>query len=77
VRRTRRQWGPGPEDQERTSTYTGTIYALDTQTGATLWTAKATAGINSFPAVDGDTLLVGAGTAGRFKKPKFQLIALA
>jgi outer membrane protein assembly factor BamB len=58
-----------------TSTYAGTVYAFDTQTGKTLWTTKAPAGINSFPAIDGDTLLVGAGTSGFDKKPKFQLIA--
>jgi outer membrane protein assembly factor BamB len=52
-----------------------TIYAFDTQTGKTLWTTKAPAGINSFPAIDGDTLLVGAGAAGFNKKPHFQLIA--
>jgi alcohol dehydrogenase (cytochrome c) len=58
-----------------TSTYAGTIYAFDTKTGKTLWTKKASAGINSFPAIDGDTLLVGASTTGFFKKPQFQLIA--
>jgi alcohol dehydrogenase (cytochrome c) len=58
-----------------TSTYDGTIYAFDTKTGRTLWSAKARAGINSFPAIDGDTLLVGAGATGFFKKPQFQLIA--
>jgi outer membrane protein assembly factor BamB len=58
-----------------TSDYAGTIYAFDTATGKTLWTQKAPAGINSFPAIDGDTLLVGAGTAGFTKKPKFELIA--
>jgi alcohol dehydrogenase (cytochrome c) len=58
-----------------TSTYDGTIYGFDTQTGATLWTTKAPAGINSFPAIDGDTLLVGAGTSGGIKKPHFQLVA--
>jgi outer membrane protein assembly factor BamB len=58
-----------------TSDYSGTTYAFDTATGKTLWTAKAPAGINAFPAVDGDTLLVGAGTTGFDKKPKFQLIA--
>ena len=42
-----------------TSDYAGTLYAFDTQTGRTLWRQKAPAGINSFPAVDGDTLLVG------------------
>ena len=58
-----------------TSDYAGTIYAFDTATGKTLWTKKAPAGINSFPAVDGDTLLVGAGTTGFDKKPKFELVA--
>jgi outer membrane protein assembly factor BamB len=58
-----------------TSDYAGTIYAYDTATGKTLWTAKAPAGINSFPAVDGDTLLVGAAGLGFVKKPQFQLLA--
>jgi alcohol dehydrogenase (cytochrome c) len=58
-----------------TSTYAGTVYAFDTQTGETLWTAKAPAGINSFPAIDGDTLLVGAAAPGFLKNPHFQLIA--
>jgi outer membrane protein assembly factor BamB len=58
-----------------TSNYAGTVYAFDTQTGKTLWTTKAPAGINSFPAVDGDTLLVGASTTGFHKNPKFELIA--
>jgi alcohol dehydrogenase (cytochrome c) len=58
-----------------TSDYAGTLYAFDTQTGKTLWSRKTPAGINSFPAVDGDTLLVGSAAAGFTKKPKFQLIA--
>ena len=58
-----------------TSNYAGTVYAFDTRTGKTLWTTKAPAGINSFPAVDGDTLLVGASTTGFHKNPKFELIA--
>jgi outer membrane protein assembly factor BamB len=58
-----------------TSTYAGTIYAFDTTTGKTLWTTKAPAGINSFPAIDGDTLLVGAAAPGFDKNPHFQLIA--
>jgi outer membrane protein assembly factor BamB len=58
-----------------TSDYAGTIYAFDTRTGKTLWSQKTPAGINSFPAVDGDTLLVGSAAAGFTKKPKFQLIA--
>jgi outer membrane protein assembly factor BamB len=58
-----------------TSTYAGTVYAFDTNTGKTLWTTKAPAGINSFPAIDGDTLLIGAGTTGFDKNPQFELIA--
>jgi uncharacterized cupredoxin-like copper-binding protein len=58
-----------------TSDYAGTIYGFDTQTGKTLWTAKAPAGINAFPSIDGDTLLVGAGAPGFLKNPQFQLIA--
>jgi outer membrane protein assembly factor BamB len=58
-----------------TSDYAGTIYGFDTQTGKKLWTAKAPAGVNAFPSIDGDTLLVGAGAPGFFKKPQFQLIA--
>ncbi len=45
------------------------------ESGRTLWRAKARAGINSFPAIDGDTLLVGAAAPGFFKKPVFELIA--
>jgi alcohol dehydrogenase (cytochrome c) len=58
-----------------TSDYAGTLYAFDTRTGKTLWTQKTPAGINAFPAVDGDTLLVGSAAAGFTKKPKLQLIA--
>jgi outer membrane protein assembly factor BamB len=58
-----------------TSTYAGTIYAFDTKTGKTLWTTKAPAGINSFPAIAGDTLLVGAGGPGFFKNPQYQIVA--
>ena len=58
-----------------TSTFDGTIYGLDTRSGRTLWRVKARAGVNSFPAIDGDTLLVGAAAAGFFKKPVFELIA--
>jgi alcohol dehydrogenase (cytochrome c) len=44
-----------------TSTYHGTVYALSTKNGATLWHAKAPAAINSFPAVTQTMLIVGAG----------------
>jgi hypothetical protein len=52
-----------------TSTYAGTIYAFDTKTGKTLWTTKAPAGINSFPAVTKDMLIVGAGAPGIPQEP--------
>lgn len=42
-----------------------------TQTGKPLWTTKTPAGIKSFPASDGDTLLVGAPTTGFHKNPTF------
>jgi outer membrane protein assembly factor BamB len=58
-----------------TSDYAGTLYAFSTQTGKTLWTTKAPAGINSFPAVDGDTLLVGAAAPGFDKHLRFELVA--
>ena len=36
-----------------TSTYDGTVYAFATATGKQLWKTKASAGINSFPAIAG------------------------
>ena len=57
------------------SDYAGTVWAFDTKTGNTVWTAKAPAGIDSFPAIDGGTLLVGAATGGFSTSPKFQLVA--
>ncbi len=60
-----------------TSTYAGVVYAYDTQTGKTLWSTQAPAGVNSFPAIDGDTLLVGAAAPGFLKNPHFQLVAYA
>ena len=58
-----------------TSTYAGTIYAFDTQTGKTLWTMKAPAGVNSFPAVTKNMLIVGAGAPGSVKNPQYQIVA--
>jgi outer membrane protein assembly factor BamB len=58
-----------------TSTYAGTIYAFDAKTGKTLWTTKAPAGVNSFPAVTKDMLIVGAGAPGSFKNPQYQIVA--
>ena len=47
-----------------TSTYDGRIYAFAAATGTLLWSARARAGINAFPAIAGKLLLVGAGAAG-------------
>lgn len=57
-----------------TSSYDGRIFAFDTRTGETLWTATASAGINAFPAISGDMLLVGAGVA-RTSEERPELIA--
>jgi outer membrane protein assembly factor BamB len=59
-----------------TSTFNGRLYAFDTSTGALLWSAQAPAGVNAFPAVDGDMLLVGAGAPGRaVRHPSDELVA--
>jgi outer membrane protein assembly factor BamB len=58
-----------------TSTYNGTIYAFDTKSGRRLWTARARAGINSFPAIAGKLLLVGAAAPGFSAHPHFELDA--
>jgi alcohol dehydrogenase (cytochrome c) len=60
-----------------TSTYDGTVYAFATATGRQLWSAKARAGINAFPAIAGNMLLVGAAAPGFFAEPHFELIAYA
>jgi alcohol dehydrogenase (cytochrome c) len=66
------------DDVVFTSTFTGTIYALSTKTGATLWKTKAPAGINSFPAVTRTMLIVGAGArTSATKTPKGELVAYA
>jgi glucose dehydrogenase/plastocyanin len=44
-----------------TSTIDGTVYALDRQTGDTVWQWKAPTGVNATPAVVGDTILIPAG----------------
>jgi outer membrane protein assembly factor BamB len=59
-----------------TSTFDGTIYALSTKTGAVIWSTKAPAGINSFPAVTRTMLIVGAGApTGRGSKPNAMIVA--
>ncbi len=58
-----------------TSTYSGTTYAFATATGKLLWSAKARAGINAFPAPAGKLLLVGAAAPGHFAHLHYELIA--
>jgi len=60
------------------ASYDGNIYGLSADSGSTLLRARTRAGINSCPAVAGDTLLVGAGTDHpAFPAPVFELIAYA
>jgi outer membrane protein assembly factor BamB len=58
-----------------TSTYDGAIYAFASTTGKRLWSAHARAGINSFPAIAGKLLLVGAGAPGGGAHPHPELTA--
>jgi outer membrane protein assembly factor BamB len=58
-----------------TSTCAGKVYGFDVKTGKQLWSTQAPAGVNSFAAVDGDTVLVGAAASGLSKNPQFQLVA--
>jgi alcohol dehydrogenase (cytochrome c) len=60
-----------------TSDFTGKIYAYSTDIGRRLWTAQASAGINAFPAVTANMLLVGAGTPGlgTIRKPVYSITA--
>ena len=56
-------------------TFDGRIYALAAGTGRTLWQALASAGVNGCPAVDGDTLLVGAGAHYPGRPNTYELLA--
>jgi alcohol dehydrogenase (cytochrome c) len=58
-----------------TSTFDGISYALSTKDGSVLWSAKARAGINSFPAVTKNMFIVGAGAPSAAKKPANEIIA--
>jgi glucose dehydrogenase/uncharacterized cupredoxin-like copper-binding protein len=60
-----------------TATLAGSIYAFDTKTGKPLFTTKGPAGINSFPAVTKNMLIVGAGAAGNIKNPTNEIVAYA
>jgi outer membrane protein assembly factor BamB len=44
-----------------TATFDGALYASDTRDGRPLWAGRASAGVNSCPALAGSLLLVGAG----------------
>jgi mono/diheme cytochrome c family protein len=55
-----------------TTTFDGSIWALNKNTGAVVWHAKLPAGSNSTVAIDGDTVLTGAGfPEGASQKPTF------
>jgi alcohol dehydrogenase (cytochrome c) len=58
-----------------TSTYDGTIYALSTLTGATLWHARLPAGINACPMLTGDMVVIGAGIPDERGRP--QIVAFS
>ncbi|MGH7642412.1 MAG: PQQ-binding-like beta-propeller repeat protein [Candidatus Dormibacteria bacterium] len=59
-----------------TSTINGAMYALSTTSGSDLWSAQSPAGINSFPAVTANMLIVGAGAPTSAKKQtKGEMIA--
>jgi alcohol dehydrogenase (cytochrome c) len=61
-----------------TSSYDGTVYALSTRTGATLWKTKEGAGINSFPAVTRTMLVTGAGApTSKATGPPGKIVAYA
>ena len=59
-----------------TSTFNGMIYALSTKNGSVLWSTKAPAGINSFPAITKTMLIIGAGAPTKgVSKPNGEIIA--
>jgi outer membrane protein assembly factor BamB len=58
-----------------TATFDGTVYALDSRTGAILWRDSMRAGINACPALASHTLLVGAGVP-RGRGSVLELVAL-
>jgi outer membrane protein assembly factor BamB len=55
-----------------TTTFDGTLWALNKNTGAAVWHTKLPAGSNSTVAIDGDTVLTGAGyPEGKGQKATF------
>ena len=59
-----------------TATLAGKVYAFDTTTGKALWTTTGPAGINAFPAVTKNMLIVGAGASSpAIKKQQDEIVA--
>jgi alcohol dehydrogenase (cytochrome c) len=58
-----------------TSTDDGKVYALSAGKGSVLWSSKAPAGINSFPAVTKRMLIVGAGLLSKAKNHRYAVVA--
>jgi alcohol dehydrogenase (cytochrome c) len=59
-----------------TATLAGKIYAFDTKTGNALSTMTGPAGINAFPAVTKNMLIIGAGASSpAIKKPQNEIVA--
>ncbi len=58
-----------------TSTLSGKIYAFDAKSGKSLWTTRGPAGINAFPAVTKDMLIIGAGATSKIKNPQNEIVA--
>jgi uncharacterized cupredoxin-like copper-binding protein len=58
-----------------TSTLSGKVYAFDAKSGKALWTTRGPAGINAFPAVTKDMLIIGAGATSKIKNPKNEIVA--
>ncbi len=56
-----------------TATYDGTIYAFKRDTGENIWTYKAPARINGWPAVSGDTIVWPCGVSGKPSLVAFRL----
>ena len=59
------------------STLTGELFALDRATGATTWSTQLDTGINAWPAVAGDTLVVPAGVTTGDHPPQIVAYRLA
>ena len=61
-----------------TTTFDGTLWALNKSTGAVVWKTKLPAGTNTGLAIDGDTVLLGAGfPEGKSQKPTFVAYSLS